>query len=436
MDASRFRFLHAADLHLDSPLRGLSSYEGAPVEALRGATRAAFERLVELGLEREVAFVVLSGDLFDGDWPDANSWLWFAHQLGRWTQAGIRVFLVHGNHDAESVLASRLPLPEGVHAFGTEPATVVLDELDVALHGWSYEVPHESADPVPRYPAPLAGRFNLGLLHTGLEGYEGHGHYAPCTLRELADKGYDYWALGHVHRHQVVSTAPWIVYPGNLQGRHARELGPKGAVCVEVADGGVEALEFVPCDVARWAQADVDASGLEQREDLLLRTQGALEVAWSSAEGRPAAVRVCIAGATALDDELRATRPHLVNEVRALAGRVANGLWVETVRLETEPTAAAETEGGLAALAGRLRGASLEEDDLRGLAEALARFGERLPEAVRDVLAPTDPSALARRIDPARRFLAARVTGAGEPSREAPAAPAAAEETEEAEESP
>ena len=194
-----FRFLHAADIHLDSPLKGLNGYPGADAERDRMATRAAFDRLVDTAIDESVDFLVIAGDLYDGDWRDYGTGLYFVSRMARLAEEGVPVFLLHGNHDAESVITRRLELPANVHVFGAQaPETFVLDDLRVALHGRSFEQPAETKNLVPGYPAPVPGAFNIGVLHTALEGVPGHARYAPCSLAELTARGYDYWALGHV----------------------------------------------------------------------------------------------------------------------------------------------------------------------------------------------------------------------------------------------
>ena len=230
---SDFRFLHAADIHLDSPLHGLSRYEGLPEDDIRGATRAAFDNLVQRAIDEDVDFVVIAGDLFDGEWKDMSTGLYFARAMGRLDRAEIPVFLLAGNHDAASVITRSIPWPPNVRLFSARrPETHLLAELQVAVHGQSFSTPAVTDNLVPSYPAAAEHHFNIGMLHTALAGRKGHADYAPCSLDDLKAKQYDYWALGHVHQHETVCEAPHVVFPGNIQGRTIRETGPKGAVIV------------------------------------------------------------------------------------------------------------------------------------------------------------------------------------------------------------
>ena len=169
------------------------------------ATRRALENLIQLALTEKVAFAIIAGDLYDGDWRDYNTGLYFVSQMQRLSDAGIVVFIAAGNHDAASKISKSLRLPDGVHMFPSErPDTFVIREMDVAVHGQSFPTPAVKKDLSAGYPEPVDGCFNIGILHTCATGRENHEPYAPCTLEGLKSKGYDYWALGHVHQFEVL----------------------------------------------------------------------------------------------------------------------------------------------------------------------------------------------------------------------------------------
>lgn len=329
------RFIHASDLHIDSPLRGLDRYDGAPVERLRTATRSALERLVDRALGERVDFILLAGDIYDRDWQDFHTGLFFREQMVRLGRAGIRVFIVQGNHDAQGVISRQLVLPLHVTVFSSRVAqTVRIDELSVAIHGRSFPERAVDEDLVPSYPAPVPGLFNIGMLHTSLTGRPGHDTYAPTNLATLVAKGYDYWALGHVHAREVVSEQPRIVFPGNLQGRYANETGAKGCELVTVEAGRIEA-EFVALDVVRWSQVTVPLDGVERLDALGEVFRASLEPVLYGATDRLHAVRVTLSGSTELH-RIEANQPGtLTAAVQAAAQDVADAeIWVEQVRLE------------------------------------------------------------------------------------------------------
>ncbi len=344
-----FTFLHAADIHLDSPLRGLDRYEGAPVEEIRGATRRALENLVDLALREAVDFVILAGDLYDGDWPDFDTGLFFVGQMRRLREAGIPVFGVYGNHDAASKITRRLRLPENVYFFPTTSAeTRRLEGLDVAVHGQSFASQCTTDDLAKHYPAPVSGCFNLGVLHTSMTGCEGHDRYAPCSESCLRESGYDYWALGHIHLSEVLpGSRPTIAYPGNIQGRHIREAGAKGCLLVHVDDLQEVTTEFRPLDVLRWKVAAVSLDGVESRNEALERVDEALRSVVEDSEGRLVAARVLFSGTTPLASDLAANPRQWTADIRAVAVDIGvDSLWVEKVKSEVEDPGDSEAVGG------------------------------------------------------------------------------------------
>jgi len=330
------KFIHAADIHLDSPLHGLSAYPDAPAAQLRNATREALRELVDRAIEEEAAFVVIAGDLYDGDWKDHNTGIFFGQQMGRLRKAGIRVFALWGNHDAESEMTKKLTLPDNVVVFShRKPETHVLDDLKVALHGQSFKDKAVVENLAVGYPSPVSGYYNIGVLHTALEGYAAHASYAPCTRAELHAKGYDYWALGHVHEFQQWSEQSTIVFPGNLQGRHIRETGRRGAVLVTV-EAGHTAVERLYLDVLRWESVRVDASDCLSVADLSRKIGAALEALLSTDPHVPRAVRVTVTGKSPAHGLFFGRATQLRAEVLNQIGIIGNEkLWLEKVKLET-----------------------------------------------------------------------------------------------------
>jgi DNA repair exonuclease SbcCD nuclease subunit len=332
-----FTFLHAADIHLDSPLRGLERYEGAPVEEIRRATRRALQNLVQLALDRSVSLVLIAGDLYDGDWKDHRTGLFFVAEMVRLREAGIPVVLIAGNHDAANTMTRTLPMPDNVHLLDhRRPETLRFDDLGVAIHGQSFATKAVTEDLSAAYPPAVRGMLNLGLLHTAANGREGHLPYAPCTVEGLRSKHYDYWALGHAHRQEVLCREPYIIFSGNIQGRHIRESGPKGCMLVHVDDRHELRPEFCPLDVLRWEVCQVDATAADSPDELLDRLRERLHEVLASAEDRPLAVRVETAGRCGAHRHLAAHPQQWINEVRATALEVGAGrIWIEKVRTAT-----------------------------------------------------------------------------------------------------
>jgi DNA repair protein SbcD/Mre11 len=332
------KFVHSADIHLDSPLRGLDNYAGAPQEQIRGATRKALQNLTELCIRERVDFLLIAGDLYDGEWQDYNTGLFFTKQMAMLREAGIKVYLVRGNHDAKSKITRELRLPDGVHDLASERVETLIDgELGLAVHGRGYPKAEVNENLVLDYPTAIPGLFNIGLLHTCAEGREGHQRYSPCSKADMQMKGYHYWALGHVHQREILAQEPWIVFPGNLQGRHARELGPKGATLVHVEHGQVVHLEHRTLDVVRWEQCGVDVSGETSVDGVLDSVKQSLLHHATEAEGRMLAARVVLQGVCEVQQELMRDQVHLREQIRAIAtDTMAGQVWIEKVVFRTQ----------------------------------------------------------------------------------------------------
>lgn len=383
------KFLHAADLHIDSPLRGLSAYEGAPVEQIRGATRRAVENLVDAAISHAVDLVVIAGDVFDGDWKDYSTGLFWVAQLSRLEATGIPVVFVAGNHDAASEISRRLRLPPNVTQLSSaKPETRRFDDLNVAVVGQGYSTRAVSADLAAAYPLADPGLFTIGLLHTSLDGRPNHASYAPTTIDTLRSRGYQYWGLGHVHQREEALADPWIVFPGNLQGRHARELGSKGASLVTVEGDSVRSVEHLSLDVVRWHESHVNATELESVDDVLAAVSRSLDSAVATAADRLVAARVRITGRSPAHAELWRDAAAVEAEIRALGARTG-AVWVEKVTVATHrPMELAERgeDDTLGAIAARVKAvrqnpAALTEYEnlftaLRNKIAADARSGE------------------------------------------------------------
>jgi DNA repair exonuclease SbcCD nuclease subunit len=337
-----FQFIHAADIHLDSPLRGLEQYEGAPVQQIRSASRRALENLVALAIQEQVRFVLIAGDLYDGDWKDYQTGLFFVKQAARLREAKIPLLIIAGNHDASNKMTRSLQLPDNVKLFSSsEPETEILKSIDVAIHGQSFAAAEVLHDLSQGYPAPIKGCFNIGLLHTSLDGREGHDSYAPCTLDRLKLKGYDYWALGHIHQREILCDDPFIAFSGNLQGRHIRETGPKGCFLVTVRGNQTVEADFRELDIMRWAKVGVDLTGVKETDESLELVAQELKCQQAQTQHLPLAVRIELHGSCGVHGHFQAQREFWTNQFRGIAIDIGQGeIWIEKVKFLTHDSAA------------------------------------------------------------------------------------------------
>jgi len=415
-----FRFVHAADLHLDSPLRSLALRDPALAELIGGATRQAFERLVDLCLAERVDALLLAGDLYDGEQSSMKTARLLAGQLRRLDEAGIRVFIIQGNHDAQSPITKQLILPDSVTLFGGRAGRVEIEPggMPVAIHGISFTRREAPDSLVPKFGPPVEGAVNIGMLHTSLGGSPGHDTYAPCSPGELRATGFRYWALGHIHVRSVDEGACTIVMPGMPQGRDINEAGPKSATLVTVGDDGGITLEEHRTSIAEFQRVPVDLTQAEDWGDLPGLLSRALERTRDAAASEHLVARLELTGATPL--AWRARRDADILRVEAAErAEAVGGCWID--KLEIGCTPPAKDEAGLttsgADPSGELQ--SLIEDEILaspGFREQAARIAEelrgQLPAAQRENLLGADETEADAALDRLARLGAGDVMAA------------------------
>lgn len=332
-----FRFVHTADLHLDSPLRSLALKNPELAELVRGATRTALARIVDLCLAESVDALLIAGDLYDGSQTSMNTALYLSSELRRLEAAGIRVFLIRGNHDSQSAMTRELTFPANVHVFAGRAKPVFAKSLGdgrgVHIHGISFANPHAPDSLLPSFQPPVADAVNIGMLHTSLAGTPGHDPYAPTSVAELARHGFDYWALGHVHMRQVHSEAPLIVMPGMPQGRDINEAGPKTVTLVTVGDDGVLGYREHPTGQAVFERVAIDLSGAQDWRQMLERVGETLASLRNQVDADHLILRIALTGTTPLAWKLRRDPDFLLAEITNLAAGL-NGCWVEKIDID------------------------------------------------------------------------------------------------------
>lgn len=336
-----FSFVHAADLHLGSPFSALSLNNPDLNAMAHSASADAFDNLIDLCLKKAVDFLLVAGDVFDGEDRSLGAQVKFRDGLRRLSDGGIRAFVVHGNHDPLSAWSATLDWPERVHIIGDKLETVQVERdasVLACIQGISYSKRDERSNLSLLFKR-TGPAFHIGLLHANVGSDTGHEPYAPCSMEDLARSGMDYWALGHVHTRKVLSKeSPWIVYSGNTQGRNARETGEKGCYLVRVGDHLDVEIEFHRTATLRWVLKDLPINHLASEQDLLNaldETCGAI----SSSGPEPALVRIVLAGRGPLDRSLR--KPGALSDLLGILQEDALSysplVWVEQLQLRTGP---------------------------------------------------------------------------------------------------
>jgi DNA repair exonuclease SbcCD nuclease subunit len=342
--------------------------------------------------------------------------------MGRLGRHDISVFTVAGNHDAANRMTKALDNPANMKILSSRKVeTIKLDELAVAIHGRSFGTQHVDENLAAGFAAAEKGIFNIGLLHTSLDGREGHAVYAPCSADDLRSKGYQYWALGHIHKQEFVSEDPWIVFPGCIQGRHIREAGAKGCVLVTVEDGAVSAVEKCPLDVLRWVECSVDLTDTAEMREVLERTRKSIENQRAAADGRPIAMRIRFEGTTSISDELSAFPERFDQQIKAIGAEIAgDDLWIERVenaavgKLDLESTLSEDSPFGK--LLKDILATPHNPDEISGLNDVIADLRQKIPSeafGAETVLNLDECQTVERLVDEAKHMLVGRLLTVG-----------------------
>lgn len=335
-----FRFVHTADLHLDSPLRSLSLRNADLAGLVGDATRAAFSAIIDLCLEERVDALLIAGDLYDGDQTSMKTARFLGAEMARLAEAGILVFKIRGNHDALSRITKQLVLPDTVTVFGEKPGRRVIQRagIDIAIHGISFAKPHAPDSLLAKFEPPVPDAINIGLLHTSLGGVAGHDVYAPCSPADLHATGFRYWGLGHIHQRSEQAGPATIVMPGIPQGRDINEAGPKSVTLVTIADDGAITVEERHTSIAEFGRIEIDLDGAESWEAALGAIEAGLAAARDAAASPHLVARLRLVGQTPLAFRLRRDADLLLTEA-AHRGERIGGVWVEKIAIEAKDAA-------------------------------------------------------------------------------------------------
>lgn len=271
-------FIHAADLHLDSPMIGLKTLPHAIFKRLQESTFQALKKLVDTAIVNNVDFVIIAGDLYDEEDRSVRAQIRFRNEMNRLAQCGIPVYIVHGNHDHLSGTRFNMEMPNNVHIFAEKVEMKSFEKANIFVHlyGFSYPTRHVHDKMIDQYKIMGGADYHIGILHGNIEGNYEHGQYAPFHLNDLLKKDFNYWALGHIHKRAILNENPTIVYPGNIQGRNKKETGEKGFYLVQLNQKEVE-LQFIESSDIIWKKLVVDASNVSKFDEIYLLCKKVVE---------------------------------------------------------------------------------------------------------------------------------------------------------------
>ncbi|MFD0695880.1 exonuclease SbcCD subunit D [Paenibacillus sp. GCM10027628] len=339
----RLRFVHAADLHVDSPFKGMSALPERVRERIRESTFGALKELVTLAIDQQADFVLISGDVYDLTDRSLRAQIRFQRAMEQLAARDIPAYIIHGNHDPQDGRAAKLVWPAAVHFFACDR----VETLDVEkpehgviaqVHGISYKTASVTDNLALQYKAADRSVYQIGLLHSNVDGDAGHDNYAPCSKQDLIAGSMNYWALGHIHTRNILNEQqPTIVYPGNTQGRSIRETGPRGCYVVDVQEDGRAELTFHALDQVRWFHEKLSVAGLQTEQELKDKLGEHIERIRSEADGRDAVVRFVLEGRGAVHALLRKGRAleELTAEFREDEAERSRFVWIESIEDRT-----------------------------------------------------------------------------------------------------
>ncbi|WP_106498108.1 metallophosphoesterase family protein [Lentibacillus sp. Marseille-P4043] len=279
--SKQISFLHAADLHLDSPFKGLARIPEEIFKEVQESTFIALDRLVNVAINKQVNFVLLVGDLFDNEKQSLKGQIHLRDAFEKLKRHHIYVYLSYGNHDYLNGNHYPITYPENVFTFQQETIQHFLYEQNgetlASIYGFSYEnraVHDNKAIEFPELNDAIP--FHIAMLHGSLQSNTEHDVYAPFQLSDLSKQHFDYWALGHIHKREILSVNPPIIYPGNIQGRNRKESGEKGCYHVVLNEVGAATTSFIPLQALCFENVSVDISECDQPHQLEIAIQHAL----------------------------------------------------------------------------------------------------------------------------------------------------------------
>lgn len=371
---NHFSFIHASDLHLDSPFKGVTARSPVIANILRSATFDAFDNLVQLCIDKEAKFLLIAGDIYDGADRSLRAQLKFFDGLKRLVDHNIASFVAHGNHDPLDGWSSTIKWPSGVHIFGADQVETKMVEINgkpvASVSGISHGRKNETDNLALKFQAAgadlLRDLFKIGILHCNCGNNPDYEAYAPCRPENLTGAAFDYWALGHVHEKKILSKNPYIVYPGNTQGLSIRESGERGCYFVSVTDNLHVDVEFFPLDIVRWFSVEISIADISSINALDLKIAEVIDGFRKEAKKRPVICRISLIGRGPIYKDLgRETAiPELLERVQEEWLEQEPFVWVQDINMNCLPEIGPEQRRKINDLLGQVLCASKELRDM------------------------------------------------------------------------
>ncbi|MBX0357207.1 DNA repair exonuclease [Halobacillus sp. Nhm2S1] len=335
MVASSIRFIHSADLHIDSLFKTKGNFPGELLEKLRKSTFEAFDRLIDACINHKVDFLLITGDLYNEEIRSIKAQVHLRRGFERLQEKGIHVYISYGNHDYIEGKTLPIEMPGNVHIFESQNVEHFPFEKEgkvlAHIYGFSYETREVRDRKVQDFNKVEGADYHIGMLHGSLDTNTDHDVYAPFSLEELKGKGMDYWALGHIHKRSVLSTDPPVLYPGNIQGRSRKEAGEKGCYLVEHTRGEWK-YHLVPLQSITYVStsvSDLESTTFEELEEILENAKDKV------AAGSPIMLTITMVGYAGPIEDIQ-------EWVEVINGNEDfhsdDWIWIEEIRVESRTT--------------------------------------------------------------------------------------------------
>jgi exonuclease SbcD len=339
------KFIHCADLHIDTPFKGISEIQPELKELLCQSTYKSFNHIVELAINEKVDCVIIAGDIYDSEDKSVPAQLKFRNNINRLSEKDIPTFIAYGNHDPLNGWSATLKWPKDVFVFpGDKVACYPLvknGETVALIYGISFAKQVVTENLASRFPRAEKGLLTVGVLHTNIGTNTGHANYAPCSIGDLSKAGIDYWALGHIHKHSILSTSnPAVVYSGCSQGTNSREIGPRGCCLVTLESGNDPIIQFKPTDTIRYGIDSIDISNCQDVDDVIYSINNKCQAVLNEIDGRNAVLRLTLTGRTNLHKDLQKERSMsgILENVREHFAGNDPRVWLDRLMLNTAGT--------------------------------------------------------------------------------------------------
>ena len=342
---ARIKFIHCADLHLDSPFQGLTTKEPLLADRFKHSTNEAFVKIIDLCLAEKVDFLTIGGDTFDGADRSLCAQILLRDQFEKLHKANIPVIIVAGNHDPLSDWLTEIQYPENVHLLaGNKVEQVPIEKngkIITTLFGISYKVREVAENLSLKFQAKEKDTISIGLLHANVGSRKEHASYAPCSINDLKAANIDLWLLGHIHTPEVICKDPLMLYPGNIQGRHINEDGPRGCYFIKVDSSRKISYEFKPVQNILWKQEEINIKNIMTAIELadLLSDKCEEELSKLTNDEKGIVIRWRLTGSSPLYHELTMTNK-IEETIEILVERFFNQIpfiFPESIRLSIKP---------------------------------------------------------------------------------------------------